>query len=628
MVPSLSRVMAETIWLRSAKKIFAPRLENLDHTRATSQNPRRVGKTMDQRGLHLLAEQQLSAGDDAFLETIRAMHEPKALASLADKWKNDPRPWARELMRRYVLLPFSESGHEVVVKRLFKQAEQRGDDALMSAFVVAFDRLVRRRRVKHFQYDRASRSVVESEVLRTPRHKLPDRKPMSQAQRMTPRLFSYRTRYYLQRRVWRHFRKLGFRDGVRYVGAIQEALIPYTDADLSAGEHLIDSWSLMHALHGEGEAVEFTSLRATIKEGRTLRELTTTPAFSAHWRSEAGAKAALHVLGAAGSRLVRTWALAWHRELARAHGAQAGLEMLLKLLQHEDEDVQDYGAELVANSEDAASWSIETWLRLLQVEHPRVAQRMTEAMLKHVRADRLSLADCIELASAKAAPIARLGLQFLQQRTAPSVGDREALTILARARCVSMGHEIAQWVLGHLGSAEAYDMPVVCRFFDSANTGIRVGTWQWLNSAKSPAWDDASLWSRLTETPYDDSRLRLVEALTRRADNLPASVDDLARVWTTVLLNVNRGGRQKLRAVQQVAGAIAKQPEAHPTLLPVLATAVRSIRGPEARAALSAVLGLLAVQPELEKVVIAALPELDLHPAMTSTAPSARKEAA
>ena len=92
---------------------------------------------------------------------------------------------------------------------------------------------------------------------------------------------------------------------------------------------------------------------------------------------------------------------------------------------------------------------------------------------------------------------------------------------------------------------------------------------------------------------------------------------------------MNRGGRQKLRAVQQVAGAIAKQPEAHSTLLPVLATAVRSIRGPEARAALSAVLGLLAVQPELEKAVLAALPELDLHPATTTVAPSAaRKEAA
>ena len=42
-----------------------------------------VGNLSDQRGMHLLAEEQLSAGADAFLETIRTLKEPKALAVLA-----------------------------------------------------------------------------------------------------------------------------------------------------------------------------------------------------------------------------------------------------------------------------------------------------------------------------------------------------------------------------------------------------------------------------------------------------------------------------------------------------------------------------------------------------------------
>ncbi len=604
-----------------------------------------MAKNPDERGLQLLAEQQLSAGENAFLDTLRSLHEPKALAALADRWKNDPRPWAREMMQRYVGLPFDQKGHEVVVKRLFKQAEQRGDDATMAVFVLAFDRLVRRKRVTGFRWNFSARQAEPYEELRTSRNVLRNeplrfRDPMTgrmkvQEMRTSPnhRLFKYRTRYYLQRRVWRYFRKLGFNDGPRYLAAIQEALLPYTDAELSAGEHLIDSWSLMHALHGEGDAVEFTTLRATLKEGRTLGALGTTPAFSSHWRSDAGAKAALRLLGLARSRLVRTWALAWHRELARAHGSQAGVEEILNLLQHEDESVQDYGAELVALSPDAASWPVATWMRFLAIDHPRTAQQLTEAMLKHVHAERLTLADCLDLALAKAVPIARLGLGFLKQRTITTAEDRAAIGRLARAGCVGAGQELAAWALEHLGSAEVYDMPVVCRFFDSANAGVRVGAWQWLLAAKKgPAWDDAHLWSRLTETPYDDVRLRLVEALSRRLENPPAGAQDLARVWSTVLLNVNRGGRQKLRAVEQVAAALMKEPQAHGTLLPVLVTAIRSIRGPEARAALASVMGLLAACPELEKETAALLPELDLNPPGGTTAqptmPNSRKEAA
>ena len=66
-------------------------------------------------GNRLLTEEQLSAGDEAFIDSIRALNEPKALASLADKWKHDPRPWAKSAMVRYVLLPFDQEGHEVVV---------------------------------------------------------------------------------------------------------------------------------------------------------------------------------------------------------------------------------------------------------------------------------------------------------------------------------------------------------------------------------------------------------------------------------------------------------------------------------------------------------------------------------
>jgi len=583
-------------------------------------------------GNRLLTEEQLSAGDEAFIDSIRALHEPKALASLADKWKHDPRPWARSAMVRYVLLPFDQEGHEVVVKRLFKQAEARGDDAVMAAFLVAFDRLVRRRRGNAMYRDPQTRRWVNGEILTTPRNVIPNKalnarsprtgEPMSYRPHVTPRhrLFRYRTRYYLQRRVWRYFRKLGFKDGPRYLSALRTALTPFTDADLSAGEHLIDSWSLMHALHGESTAVEFSALRATLKEGCTLADLKPAPAFSKHWRTPAGANTALSVLIEAQSRLVRTWALAWHRELTKTIAAVPSTDELMRMLAHADEDVQSYGASLIVDSPDAANWTLDTWLRLLKSDNPRIAQLLCDAMLKHVSTDRLNLAQAAELAKAKAVPIARMGLQFLQQRKPQSADDRAVIAELSRAESLGVGQEIALWALGYLGQPEGYETKVVCRFFDSANASVRLGAWTWLSAVGSAGWPDATLWSRLTETPYDDLRMRMIDALTMRATAPQLAPTDLAPVWTTVLLNVHRGGRQKLRAVRQIADAIAQQPEASERLLPVMVTAVRSIRGPEARAALSAVLSVLDRHPSLEEDIVIALPELNLNPNLEAAA--------
>ena len=68
----------------------------------------------------------------------------KKLASLTNLWKKDFRSWARGRIFEYLELPLDALGHETVVKRLFKHAEEQRDDELMAAFAVAFDRMVRR----------------------------------------------------------------------------------------------------------------------------------------------------------------------------------------------------------------------------------------------------------------------------------------------------------------------------------------------------------------------------------------------------------------------------------------------------------------------------------------------------
>ncbi len=84
-------------------------------------------------------------------------------------------------------------------------------------------------------------------------------------------------------------------------------------------------------------------------------------------------------------------------------------------------------------------------------------------------------------------------------------------------------------------------------------------------------------------------------------------------VWSSVLLGVHRGGRQKAKAAVQVAQAIARTPQQAEQLMPVLAVAVRSVRGPEMRAGLSAVVALVEARPELAPLVRQHLPELELE---------------
>jgi len=190
---------------------------------------------------------------------------------------------------------------------------------------------------------------------------------------------------------------------------------------------------------------------------------------------------------------------------------------------------------------------------------------------------------------------------------APLVDDPDASRMLPPAA----------WALARLGAREHYEVGTVGRFFDSLTAATREAAWAWLVEG-SAGYDDPVLWSRLAETPFDDLKLKLVDLLARRAAIPGLSTDQLAPVWCAVLLGVHRGGRQKLKAVRDIAAAVARTPDQAGRLLPVLAVAVRSVRGPERRAGLAAVMTLLAVRPELSALVRASLPEL--HFATTEVA--------
>jgi hypothetical protein len=426
------------------------------------------------------------------------------------------------------------------------------------------------------------------------------------------RLFSHRTRHYLRRRVWRYFRRLGHQHPDRYVPAVARALAAYNDEDLAKGEHILDSWGLIHACFRGHNALEFRSARIRLKEGRSIGELTPAPQHAALWRKPQAAKAVLGLVTAAQSRLVRLWAM---ELLKREHeGRLAGIpiEDLFRLLEHADEEVQQFVAQLLEASGEVAKLPVATWFKLLSTQNTLALEAVCRAFARHVAGDRLTLADCVRLACAAPSPVARMGLGFLRARQIVSAEDRKAISVVADARSDATAGELAAWALGILGTAEAYDRELILRFFDSHSAPVRQSAWQWLvgKPVESPGYADPGLWCRLLETPYDDLRLPLVDELGRRASLPGAGADDLTPVWCSVLLGVHRGGRQKAKATQQIARALADDPSRAETLLPVLAVAVRSVRPAEARAGLAALMAAVEARPEIGGLVRQQLPEL------------------
>jgi hypothetical protein len=582
----------------------------------------------------VLVDESFATGDDQFIDRLRMVTSIKYLAALADRWKKDPRPWARLQIFRYLALPMDRPGHQPVIKRLFKQAEEGRDHELLAAFLVAFDRLVRRQRRTKYTYNFQTYQSTGEEVLFAPRDQIlaakRDRKakdprtgkpafvPVKSRPPKAGRLFSYRTRGYLRRRAWRYFRRMGFQTRAAYPLAVSRALAKYRDEDLARGENILDSWSLVHIAFRRSPILQFLRTRVEITEGRSLGELAAAPQFEELWRKTESAEVLLGLVTQAEARLVRTWATQLLKRLHAQTLQTIDAGQLLALLDHFDADVQQFGAGLLGTLSGIESWPISTWLRLLETKSMTALATICQAMNERVKPERLSIVQCVDLACARATPVARLGLSWLKARTASVEQDRGAIARLSEAQCEAVGADIAAYALSMLGTPAAYRAQEVVAFFDSLNAQVRRGAWEWLGP-QSPGYDDATLWSRLLETPYDDVRLRLVDELEKRTQQVggPTALakQDLTAVWTTVLLGVHRGGRSKLKALRQISQAMAEQPQRAESLLPVLVVAIRSVRLPEARAGLAAILSAVAARPELESMLACDLPELRLLPA-------------
>jgi hypothetical protein len=290
------------------------------------------------------------------------------------------------------------------------------------------------------------------------------------------------------------------------------------------------------------------------------------------------------------------------------------LASLLRLIDHSDIDVAGFAAEILNNPRTVSSFPMSTWMGLLATRNSTVVATICQAFRKHVSFERVTLSQAIELAARLAVPVAGLGLDLLATKSVHSENDHRELAKLSLAQCRALGKQIAEFAVARLNVPRLYRLDELTAFFDSKLQTMREGSFAAL-AEKSPAAVDPAFWARLFESPYDDVRFELVDRLSKRASLPGASTGSTANLWQSVLLNINRGGRAKLKALRQIAGRIASEPSSAGLLLPVLAIAIRSVRPPEARHGLAAIVTAVERDSSLEEAVRRELPELILDSA-------------
>ncbi len=550
----------------------------------------------------LLLDERFASGDGRFVDEVLASASAKRLKALAPRWYEDARPFAREALLRYIDDGCDRPHHRPLVKALFKLAERAGDDEAMGHFLVAFDRLLVRR-VKTLQsWDYKKKAYVKYVSID------PDKRvPLTSSSEQEPR-FSRRTRRYLQRRAFRYFRRLGRTDVTRYGRAIRAALALHEDTHLDQPQKLLDAWGLLHALYGRSPVLARVPRGIVLAPGRSLSELSAAPIHPDAWKDCLGDLVTL--VKKAQSRTVRAFAL----ELLRSDYAgslhKIPILRLRALLLSPNEEVQTFAAELLRGARDIHLLPIADWLELLTIETPIVLGIICDLVAKHVSPSRLSLADCVALGCQRPAPVAELGLEWAKTKRLSTEADLVTLLGFTKAESPSVRDKAAQWVAEALERSLA-TMPVHVRDLVDSKYGDVRGRGLELMARDARFRDVPLLWAALAESPYDDVRAFLLRHVEKRSAALPEG--SMRHVWATVLLGISRGSRAKRKALSQVTSAVARSPEKADDLLPLLAIALRSVRAPERRAALTAVAVAAARSPSLQGAIASKLPEIHIE---------------
>lgn len=560
-------------------------------------------------------DEYFAAGSDQFVpELLRATAAGK-LATLADRWFKDARPWARAALLAYIDDGCDRPLHKGLVKRLFKAAEAAGDDEAMAHFMVAFDQLARRMLIKRTDYswDRVNRKSVSTDRMEMVQDiTLPGR--LVEKGKPKPKdspVFSRATRRYLARRAYRYFRKLGHQDVARYGKAMRLALPLYRDAQLSTVSKLLDAWGLLHVLYAWSDVLVRSPRGIRLADGRSLVGLYPRPHFPAAWTGVF--RELLELAMVANSRPVRGWAISMLRVHHAADLAALEFRDVKRLITSDHDEPLVLGAELLAVLRGLETLPLTEWLELLAVDNLDVLPNIAALAERLLSPARLTLEQCIALATGKTAPVATLGLTWAKTKPIARAEDLAAIARLARAGVRIVRDDGTRWAAGVI-AGHALARPEHIRdlcdgpFADARAHALAIVDDKF---AAHPA-----LWFALTESPYDDVRTFVLSRAAKWRDEAPPAT--LRHVWTTALLAVHTGSTVKARVPRQIAERIAGHPDEARALLPVLGYALRSVRPAERALGLAALVRAVRGDAGLRALSAELLPELTVTEQVSS----------
>jgi hypothetical protein len=561
------------------------------------------------------------SGSPEFVEAIRQRINPIALGPFAETWYTDPRIEARRFLFAYLERPLNCPRHEPLVKRLFKFAEAAGDDAVMARFLVALDRTIRRRRTTTRRWNYQTRSTVQVEKITVPPDTTLSRDDRfisgawfaQNREKFTQGkfLFSVPTRQYLRRRAWRYFRKLGKKDPDRYIPAACAALKLYTDADVPDGLALLDNWGLCHVLFHHSPTLEAYPAGWRVAGKAQLTQLQPDPMYRKLWLKSPVPIFDLLVNGKC--RTVCLWAAKMLRRHFPDRLSKVTVEELLDWLAADNAVLNDLAVEMLERGGGLDRIPVERWLALTETVRPDLLDRICDLVIRVVKPEHVTFTHAVRLAMQRPVPLARLGRAFLTGKKPASDAEVQAVFGLREAEAEPLRAELVKWACGVLAERPDFRPLWVLVFLDSRHEDVREIGWEWLQG-EPHAREDVTVWQRLLESPYDNIRLRLVGMLEDRAKERDALAkfppDRIRFLWATVLLNIHRGSRAKPFVVRQIMDRLAAHPDEAGDLLPIIAVALRSVRGPEFRAGLSGVAAFVENNPTRKPLVQAAFPEL------------------
>ena len=340
------------------------------------------------------------------VHVIRRLQDPHWLKRLGELWIADRRSEVRQLLVGYLRAPLNSPGHEVLIRTLLRQAEQQQDDQVMGLLLVAFDRTIRRTclpvdsgpgDVAAAAGERPDRQGSAACFrLRTPADttllrltavpaiegELTVRIETSETNRSEGRsgrfLFSVATRRFLQRRLWRYFRRLATVDSVRYLDAVCHLLLEYSDTDTPDGTGLLDCHGLIHVLFGESEVLQATKSGWQLSPERRLAELRATPPYRALWAG--GPERLWKLAGNANSRVIRQWAIQLLQVDHEDYLRTVACSEVLQLLVVDDVSCRRWALQLMAFGQRWPQLSAVQWRELLVRLSPECADELIAVM--------------------------------------------------------------------------------------------------------------------------------------------------------------------------------------------------------------------------------------------------------